>query len=115
MPGVGRQPSGPGSLITRRGEGVRGASTRSVYGHREADSVYLHQVRFVPPPVLTPAVLPSGQEPAGPGVPMESAAPDGASGHMLAALLRQLEMRPEQLIARINERRARRGVSPLDL
>ncbi|MGX1797920.1 XRE family transcriptional regulator [Streptomyces albidoflavus] len=43
---------------------------------------------------------------------MESAAVDGPPANVLGALLQQLGMRPEQLIARINQRRARRGCSP---
>ncbi|MEU9371653.1 XRE family transcriptional regulator [Streptomyces avermitilis] len=46
---------------------------------------------------------------------MEPAALDAPPATVLAALLQQLGMRPEQLIARINERRARRGCSPLSL
>ncbi|MFE7958637.1 XRE family transcriptional regulator [Streptomyces sp. NPDC057413] len=44
---------------------------------------------------------------------MEPAAVDAPPANVLGALLQQLGMRPEQLIARINERRARRGCSPL--
>ncbi|WP_329529716.1 XRE family transcriptional regulator (plasmid) [Streptomyces sp. NBC_01450] len=46
---------------------------------------------------------------------MEPAALDAPPATVLAALLQQLGMRPEQLIGRINERRARRGSSPLHL
>ncbi|MEE4494980.1 XRE family transcriptional regulator [Streptomyces sp. BE230] len=46
---------------------------------------------------------------------MEPAALDVPPVTVLAALLQQLGMRPEQLIARMNERRARRGCSPLSL
>ncbi|MDD9383102.1 XRE family transcriptional regulator [Streptomyces sp. ZAF1911] len=46
---------------------------------------------------------------------MERAEFDAPPATVLAALLQQLGMRPEQLIARINERRARRGGSPLSL
>ncbi|WP_372404885.1 XRE family transcriptional regulator [Streptomyces luteireticuli] len=38
-----------------------------------------------------------------------------ATGNPLAALLQRIRMRPEQLIARVNEHRARRGSPPLDL
>ncbi|GGR80924.1 hypothetical protein GCM10010269_20070 [Streptomyces humidus] len=44
---------------------------------------------------------------------MEPAAVDAPPANVLGALLQQLGMRPEQLIARINQRRARRGCSPL--
>ncbi|MER0240864.1 XRE family transcriptional regulator [Streptomyces sp. HSW2009] len=46
---------------------------------------------------------------------MEPAAFDAPPATALAALLQQLGMRPEQLIARINERRTRRGSFPLSL
>ncbi|MFF5491519.1 XRE family transcriptional regulator [Streptomyces virginiae] len=46
---------------------------------------------------------------------MEPAAVDAPPANVLGALLQQLGMRPEQLIARINQRRARRGCSPLSL
>ncbi|MFB7260679.1 XRE family transcriptional regulator [Streptomyces nojiriensis] len=44
---------------------------------------------------------------------MEPAAVDAPPANVLGALLQQLGMRPEQLIARINVRRGRRGCSPL--
>ncbi|GHH26047.1 XRE family transcriptional regulator [Streptomyces rubradiris] len=44
---------------------------------------------------------------------MEPAAVDAPPANVLGALLQQLGLRPEQLIARINQRRARRGCSPL--
>lgn len=44
---------------------------------------------------------------------MEPAAVAAPPANVLGALLQQLGMRPEQLIARINQRRARRGSSPL--
>ncbi|WP_331745809.1 XRE family transcriptional regulator [Streptomyces virginiae] len=44
---------------------------------------------------------------------MEPAAVDAPPANVLGALLQQLGMRPEQLIARINQRRSRRGCSPL--
>ncbi|MFJ3519858.1 XRE family transcriptional regulator [Streptomyces sp. NPDC090131] len=46
---------------------------------------------------------------------MEPAAVTTPPATVLAALMQQLEMRPEQLVARINERRARRGSFPLSL
>ncbi|MGX1760450.1 XRE family transcriptional regulator [Streptomyces lydicus] len=46
---------------------------------------------------------------------MEPAALDASSANVLAALLEQLGMRPEHLVARINERRFRRGCTPLSL
>ncbi|MEU6928928.1 XRE family transcriptional regulator [Streptomyces sp. NPDC046374] len=44
---------------------------------------------------------------------MEPAEVSSSPTTVLAALLQQLEVRPEQLVARINQRRARRGCSPL--
>ncbi|GAA2312495.1 hypothetical protein Scani_00250 [Streptomyces caniferus] len=46
---------------------------------------------------------------------MEPAALDASPANVLAALLEQLGMRPEHLIARINERRVHRGCTPLSL
>lgn len=46
---------------------------------------------------------------------MEPAALEAPPATVLAALLQQLAMRPEQLIARINERRAHRGCFPLHM
>jgi len=81
-----------------------------VYAH---NSVYVHQVSPAPDVDLERFALASTGALCARKECVVEPQPVGAAP--LAVLLAQLGMKPEQLAARINELRARRGLSPLHL